>query len=314
MKNRTFVFLAIWAGWANTLTAQNLPEAFNQNVLFNDVEQRDVDHHPVMAYLEPATSLLVRFSLQNVNAEAIAAWAGLPKDKEATKSRATIQRKIDLAMHVCGTSDVYVIASPRSLVEAAPMIVYPCKRPANATDLVRLIKDDLPKLGGQIQSQTDQRFVLVGVPQAIERVLVPEVAGRAKLIEALASFDEYPNSMVIALPDRVRDDLVSLWPDQLPPSWPTKISPRAMVRDIDRVTASWRFPPDAELLVTFESTDLAAAHRTREAIDKVLGHRQGLADRLAISTEDATLRIKADEDTFAEIVVVLAGLWTELMD
>ncbi|TWU47123.1 hypothetical protein [Rubripirellula reticaptiva] len=314
MKIRNLISLIICVSLANALAAQNLPETLERNVLFNDVEQRAVNHHPVIAYLEPSTSLLFRSSLKNVNTEAIAAWAGLPQNRNAKTNRDRIQRKIDLAIHVCGESDVYVIASPRSLVEAAPTIVFPCKNPSNATDLARLIKDDLPKLSAKLELRTDQRFVLIGVPQAIQRVLVPEVAGRSKLIEALASTDEYPNSMAIALPDRVRDDLVSLWPEQLPPSWPIEISPRAMARDIDRVTASWRFPPSAELLVTFENTDLAAAHRTRQSISKILSHRPGLADRLAISIDNSTIQVKADDATFAEVVLVLAGLWTGLME
>lgn len=268
--------------------------------LINDVDQSAVAFHPATPYLEASTMLLADIDLKQVNVVETANWlhrfTDIPANKPATE---TIRGLVD-SLRGAGGSRLLATVATRSPIDGGPLVIVPCENPAVVSGLATVALQQVPKQPPQ-RVHVDDKIVLVGAANAIQRVTKTAGVQRPDLILPLKNAGLLDHSLVIALPDESRKELAAIWPNRLPQTWPVQFSPRSMVRDIVNVIVSWRMPPDPEVFIRIETTDASAVERVKAVLEKLLQLAGNAKPAVEVEVKVATLELRAEPEIFAKL-------------
>jgi hypothetical protein len=277
--------------------------------LINDVDRSAVALHPATPYIEASTMMLADIDLEKIDVEATSQWLqqllGEPQADQDDPGAAMVRGFID-SMKGAGAKHLIATAATRSTIDGGPVVILPCENPAVVNGLLTVLLQNAPKNSPQ-KVHVGDKIVLAGAATAIDRVTAVEGVDRPDLILPLKRVGELDHNLVIAMPAEARRDLMALWPDRMPNESPIQFSPRAMAADISYVVVSLRLPPDPEMLVHIESPDAIAANRVKETLEEAVALGGDVGPAVEITTEVATVSLRASPEAFAKIVMAIAA-------
>ncbi len=180
----------------------------------------------------------------------------------------------------------------------SPLLVLPCKKP----DQVQAALETFAQQQGQTTSslkiqklsaanEDGQSFVLIGNSEPAKRATQTAQPQRDALKEAQIAKNHLTHKVIFSLPAETRRDLIDLWPDKMPPTFPIAISPRAMVQDIRCIVASADLPPEPALQIQIKMFSKEAIQRVQDAISTSLALMGPIKQHVQMTTADKILTL-----------------------
>ena len=179
----------------------------------------------------------------------------------------------------------------------SPLLVLPCTKP----DQVQAALEDLTQKLGQTASlqirklsaanEDGQSFVLIGNSETAKRATQPAKPQRDALRETQIAKNQLTHKLIFSLPAETRRDLIDLWPDKMPATFPVAISPRAMVQDIRWIMASADLPPEPALQIQIKMVSKEAVQRVQNAISTSLALTGPIKQHVQMTTADKILTL-----------------------
>ncbi|MGI9443886.1 MAG: DUF1559 domain-containing protein [Rubripirellula sp.] len=180
----------------------------------------------------------------------------------------------------------------------SPLLVLPCKKP----DQVQAALEAFTQKQGQTTSslkiqklsaanEDGRSFVLIGNSEPAKRATQTAQPQRDALNEAQIAKNHLTHKVIFSLPAETRRDLMDLWPDKLPPTFPVAISPRAMVQDIRWIVASADLPPEPALQIQIKMFSKEAVQRVENAISTSLALAGPIKQHVQMTTADNILTL-----------------------
>ncbi len=180
----------------------------------------------------------------------------------------------------------------------SPLLVLPCKKP----DQVQAALETFAQQQGQTTSslkiqklsaanEDGQSFVLIGNSEPAKRATQTAQPQRDALKEAQIAKNHLTHKVIFSLPAETRRDLIDLWPDKMPPTFPIAISPRAMVQDIRCIVASADLPPEPALQIQIKMFSKEAIQRVQDTISTSLALMGPIKQHVQMTTADKILTL-----------------------
>jgi len=229
---------------------------------------------------------------------------------------ANMLRDFTNTMMKAGVDKCYLIATPGSIAEMlwrlqqnangngiSPLIVLPCKEPDQVQAALETLTQNLGYTTSPLQIQktsaanTDgQSFVLLGNSDKAMRAANTAQPQRDALQAARMSSNLLTHKLAFSLPAETRRDLIALWPDKMPPSFPIRLSPRAMVQDITWIVVSADLPPAPALQIQIKTVSKEAVQRVKNAISASLALTGPVEKNFRWTTTDKILTLEVDPE------------------
>jgi len=180
----------------------------------------------------------------------------------------------------------------------SPLLVLPCKKP----DQVQAALETFAQKQGQTTSslkiqkllaanEDGRSFVLIGNSEPAKRATQTAQPQRDALKETQIAKNHLTHKVIFSLPAETRRDLIDLWPDKMPPTFPVAISPRAMVQDIRWIVASADLPPEPALQIQIKIFSKEAVQRVQNAISTSLALAGPIKQHVQMTTADKILTL-----------------------
>jgi uncharacterized protein YqgV (UPF0045/DUF77 family) len=297
---RLLLTLAFWPALANAQEGtkpgglQNIQRKVVQGQpgVINDIEQAAVALHPATPFMESSTAVLVEINLQKLDVAELDKWLREAAGQKQPPGDITpLQDMID-SLQGAGTSRVYATFAPRSVADGGPIVILPCDNPVVVNGLATVAMQNFRR-GDALKVHAGDKVVLAGSSVAIDRVLARPGSERPDLILPLKQA-QLDHTLVFSLPKESRDVLESMWPEQMPEAAPIQFSPRALVKDVARVIVSLRLPPEPELHVHIDTTEIAATERVKSVVDSAIALVPETKPSFQIEAQGTTLSIRTD--------------------
>ncbi len=277
--------------------------------MINDVEQASVALHPATPFIEASTLAVLDVDITKVDVQAAAKWmfeqTGMADRSEFEQLVAMVSGYID-SLKSAGVTHLFVTGSTRSWIDGGPLVIVPCRNPAVVKGLASGIVQGSPT-DPPLKIHVDKQLVLGGAQAIVDRVADAKGTARGDLILPLIEPSRLDHSIVISLPAEARDELIAMWPDQLPEPAPSQFSPRQMVEDVDRVVVTFRLPPDPQVHARIETGDASAAARVKQVVEKIIALSPEAKQSITVKVDVANVLLEASPEMLAKVAAEMLG-------
>jgi len=284
------------------------------DLLINDVAEAQIAMHPATAAVEPSSLAVAEIDLTKIDLDNAVDWLAEIADADPTSEEFAMPKSmvsgVLQSLRSAGAEKVYATGSLRSFFDGGPIVIIPCDDTVIVSGIVSMILNQQPE-PAEWTMQTRGDTVIAGSRAAVERILKRQTAtgivSRTDLIRPLASGDHLDHTIVLALPTEERGELEAFWPDQMPESSPVQMSPRQMVQDVDRITLSFALPPEPQLRIVIETSEIAAAVRVEEVIGKALQAAPKIEPHVSLSINSANVEIRVAPNQIRKVIASMFG-------
>lgn len=193
-----------------------------------------------------------------------------------------------------GVTRVYATLSTLEFTNGQIAIIVPTQNPEQLVERLEAITQMLPgSLGYEVHSGRDA--VLVATQPVWTRLAQAPSAHRPELSQAIERIAGEPASLAFNIRDDLRNSVVDVFPNQLPPWLPVRFSPKQLMEDIVSVQLTLAPSPELQINLTATCRDTAAAQRTAVVGTELLKQFQIETTEPRMSENNATVTASKEQ-------------------
>lgn len=262
----------------------------------------------ISPYIESGTLGVIDIDITKIDVEALAKWTlelSPAGNKDVAKQQAIMGKGLIDSLKAAGVSHVYMTGATQSVTDGGPLFVVPCENTSMVQGLAAMLLNGSGRK--DLKVHTGDNVLVGGAGAAVDRVVDGKGVDRADLTGPLSAQDRLDHTMVIALPKEAREELALMWPDRLDDRAPIQLSPKEMVRDIDRIVVSVNLPPEPQVRISIDTADAEATERVKVVVDRAIANSPEVAKSVDVVVSAKTITLSAAPETIGQLAKDLSA-------